>query len=127
LNNSVQNDEGAVLVEVLVAFTILIVVIMTSFQIFGEGMNRSHNAADRAARVAEAASQFTFLPDQLKLGTTTVASSFAGRDFTIRVTALRSSAADTTTRRPVLVQIYDGSDQSQPPLYATVVLSAKGP
>lgn len=127
MNSTPQNDDGAVLVEVLVAFAILIGVITAGFQIFGDGMSRGRIAAERMARVAEAAALFASLPDNFRPGTTTVPSSIGGRDFTLRVVELRSSAPANATRRPFRVQIFDGRADSEPPLYETVALAAGNP
>jgi hypothetical protein len=121
-----QDDDGVVLVEVLVAFAILIGVITAGFQIFGDGLSRSRLAADRAARVAEAAAVFTALPDNIKPGTTTVQSTIVGRDFEVKVESLQGSAPANASRRPVLVQIFDAREDNGPPLYATVVLAGGG-
>ncbi len=119
----IQNDDGVVLVEVLVAFAILMGVITMGFQIFSDGLSRSRQATARAARVVEAASLFSSLTDNFKPGTSTRPSSEQGRDFTLRVVEIRSNAPATSTRRPVFVQIFDGPEREGTLLFATVVLS----
>ncbi len=126
MTSRTQDDDGVVLVEVLVAFAILIGVVTAGFQIFGDGLSRSRLAADRAARVAEAAAVFTALPDNIKPGTTTVRTSIEGRDFEVEVVGLQSNAPANASRRPVLVQIFDATEDNGPPLYATVVLAGGG-
>jgi hypothetical protein len=122
-----ENDDGIVLVEVLVAFAILIGVITAGVQIFGDGMNRSRQAADRAARVAEAASVFASLPDIIMPGTTQVPSTIPGRNFTLRVVEMQSNAPESVTRRPALLNIFDEGAESGSPLFTTVVLAGPKP
>lgn len=119
-----DSEAGVVLVEVLVAFAILIGVIAAGFQIFGDGLHRSRLAAERAAEVTEAAALLVSLP-QIKPGSETV-EGWNGQSFTVKVTALRSQAAVWVARRPVRIEIFAGADTKAPPLIDTVLLESEG-
>lgn len=118
-------DDGTVLVEVLVAFAILIGVITAGFQIFGDGLSRSRQAADSAAGTAESAALLAALPE-IRPGITTVQGR-DGRDFTVRIRHLRGQREAWAARRPVQAQVYAGRAAAGVPLFDTVILDSEGP
>ena len=119
------HEEGSVLVEVLVAFAILVAVITAGFQIFGDGLQRSRLARNTSAEALEAVGIVSSL-NVLSAGTTTIAGG-DGRTFTLTITPIETGAETWISRRPFHVALRAGDRADGPPLLETILLSPGPP
>jgi type II secretory pathway pseudopilin PulG len=123
-----SNEDGSLLIEVLVAFVILATAIVMAFQIFGDGLRRMSVVEPKMLAIAVARKELAQISGETKTAPTQLdGTDESGLPWHMTVEPINGGDADWTSMRPFRVRMWTGADTRDSggqPVLETVILAS---